>query len=104
MERETGFEPATSTLARLHSTTELLPQSSHVFTFHWLNCQAKFRIKIKQPLISDTSIILLQGCGIIKGGKPQGVVGHLKGSRQNLLDAALAGGAKKGGLTDGEGE
>ena len=26
MERETGFEPATSTLARLHSTTELLPQ------------------------------------------------------------------------------
>ncbi len=27
MERETGFEPATSTLARLHSTTELLPQS-----------------------------------------------------------------------------
>ena len=26
MERETGFEPATSTLARLHSTTEILPQ------------------------------------------------------------------------------
>ena len=26
LERETGFEPATSTLARLHSTTELLPQ------------------------------------------------------------------------------
>ena len=25
-ERETGFEPATSTLARLHSTTELLPR------------------------------------------------------------------------------
>ena len=28
MERETGFEPATSTLARLHSTTELLPLSA----------------------------------------------------------------------------
>ncbi len=27
VERETGFEPATSTLARLHSTTELLPRS-----------------------------------------------------------------------------
>ena len=27
LERETGFEPATSTLARLHSTTELLPLS-----------------------------------------------------------------------------
>jgi hypothetical protein len=25
MERETGVEPATSTLARSHSTTELLP-------------------------------------------------------------------------------
>jgi hypothetical protein len=25
LERETGFEPATSTLARLHSTTELFP-------------------------------------------------------------------------------
>ena len=28
MERETGFEPATSTLARSHSTTELFPLSS----------------------------------------------------------------------------
>jgi hypothetical protein len=25
LERETGFEPATSTLARLHSTAELFP-------------------------------------------------------------------------------
>ena len=30
MERETGFEPATSTLARSHSTTELLPLSPHI--------------------------------------------------------------------------
>ena len=28
LERETGFEPATSTLARLHSTAELLPLSA----------------------------------------------------------------------------
>ena len=28
LERETGFEPATSTLARLHSTAELLPLES----------------------------------------------------------------------------
>ena len=27
MEREKGFEPSTSTLARLHSTTELLPRT-----------------------------------------------------------------------------
>lgn len=31
LERETGFEPATSTLARLHSTTELLPQERSAF-------------------------------------------------------------------------
>src|SRR5262245_23479681 len=31
LERETGFEPATSTLARLHSTTELLPHRNMLF-------------------------------------------------------------------------
>ena len=31
MEREKGFEPSTSTLARLHSTTELLPQRQGAF-------------------------------------------------------------------------
>ena len=31
LERETGFEPATSTLARLHSTTELFPLGKDVF-------------------------------------------------------------------------
>ena len=30
MERKTGLEPATSTLGRLHSTTELLPQQSNI--------------------------------------------------------------------------
>ena len=35
MEREKGFEPSTSTLARLHSTTELLPRS---FKFEGLWC------------------------------------------------------------------
>src|SRR6187402_2992550 len=29
VERETGFEPATSTLARSHSTTELFPPASN---------------------------------------------------------------------------
>src|SRR5262245_36352963 len=29
LERETGFEPATSTLARSHSTTELFPLTQH---------------------------------------------------------------------------
>ena len=31
LERETGFEPATSTLARLHSTTELLPRGVRLY-------------------------------------------------------------------------
>jgi hypothetical protein len=31
MERETGFEPATSTLARSHSTTELFPLSKAIY-------------------------------------------------------------------------
>ena len=30
MERETGFEPATSTLARSHSTTELFPPTTKI--------------------------------------------------------------------------
>jgi hypothetical protein len=30
LERETGFEPATSTLARLHSTAELFPQPGEI--------------------------------------------------------------------------
>src|SRR5215472_3859232 len=36
LERETGFEPATSTLARSHSTTELLPLSPFILQqFHF---------------------------------------------------------------------
>ena len=30
LERETGFEPATSTLARSHSTTELFPLTENI--------------------------------------------------------------------------
>ena len=42
LERETGFEPATSTLARLHSTTELLPLSAKaVSTPAAVSCQAQ---------------------------------------------------------------
>ena len=41
LERETGFEPATSTLARSHSTTELLPLVLSFYstcTFHDNHC------------------------------------------------------------------
>jgi hypothetical protein len=39
LERETGFEPATSTLARSHSTTELLPLDRHIVSFSALDSQ-----------------------------------------------------------------
>jgi hypothetical protein len=43
MERETGVEPATSTLARSHSTTELFPLSKKfvLFTLNHDFCQEK---------------------------------------------------------------
>ena len=37
MERETGLEPATSSLGSWHSTTELLPRSSTTSTYHIRN-------------------------------------------------------------------
>jgi hypothetical protein len=43
MERETGFEPATSTLARLHSTTELFPLARFFIT------AMDFDVKEKSP-------------------------------------------------------
>src|SRR5262245_25197765 len=39
VERETGFEPATSTLARSHSTTELFPLARRCYTRRWEGCQ-----------------------------------------------------------------
>lgn len=45
LERETGFEPATSTMARLHSTTELLPQNEGVFITDSASRQAFFAKK-----------------------------------------------------------
>jgi hypothetical protein len=40
LERETGFEPATSTLARSHSTTELFPQQTkEIYIDEQLFCQ-----------------------------------------------------------------
>ena len=46
MERETGLEPATSTLARLHSTTELFPlNDGTISTFSDPLCQQKILLK-----------------------------------------------------------
>ena len=43
LERETGFEPATSTLARLHSTTELFPpKTPYPYKQQRFLCQGTF--------------------------------------------------------------
>src|SRR5688572_32189176 len=41
LERETGFEPATSTLARSHSTTELFPPSTKTQSTTAVSAQAR---------------------------------------------------------------
>ena len=48
MERETGFEPATSTLARSHSTTELFPPSA-TFKIPTRNAFVKPRRRLDPP-------------------------------------------------------
>ena len=62
LERETGFEPATSTLARLHSTAELLPLGkenllrcivSHVNTFP-LETRKFFGLFWSPPLVASS--------------------------------------------------
>ncbi len=47
MERETGFEPATSTLARSHSTTELFPLGE-TLNYH------EAPLRLKPPAYSAT--------------------------------------------------
>ena len=46
MERETGFEPATSTLARSHSTTELFPPGTSA------QCNKRAAISARRPKIT----------------------------------------------------
>ena len=41
VERETGFEPATSTLARWRSTTELFPQNQNVAPYVVADCERR---------------------------------------------------------------
>ncbi len=51
MERETGFEPATSTLARSHSTTELFPlnkQKRFIYSaIEFVNIKFDINLKMK---------------------------------------------------------
>src|SRR5215472_10581013 len=68
MERETGFEPATSTLARSHSTTELFPlelsklssktdRTQHVRRFFW---RRRIDVEASPPLESGDARQLWQ--------------------------------------------
>ena len=50
LERETGFEPATSTLARSHSTAELLPLSPFILQ------QFRFCAKFTAPAMHSRNV------------------------------------------------
>ncbi len=53
LERETGFEPATSTLARLHSTTELLPQAGKAIFM-----EAASRLELEVEVLQTSALPL----------------------------------------------
>src|SRR5277367_4525299 len=48
LERETGFEPATSTLARSHSTTELLPLVASFYSTRPLHANSEAMVAIRR--------------------------------------------------------
>src|SRR5262245_6572120 len=50
MERETGFEPATSTLARSHSTTELFPLARTLTVPHARDALQPLAVSQESPL------------------------------------------------------
>src|SRR5213082_122296 len=56
MERETGVEPATSTLARSHSTTELLPLDAS----HYIESSGPEA----NPLLATVALRFLGQCGV----------------------------------------
>ena len=57
LERETGFEPATSTLARSHSTTELLPLSLTIVKRGWGSRNWPSLRKLQLLLLRDFAAI-----------------------------------------------
>jgi hypothetical protein len=64
VERETGFEPATSTLARLHSTAELFPLNREGYL---IETTLKVKGKIPKQTLDVTSdniyyVNLKKGC------------------------------------------
>ncbi|SRR5258708_3416148 len=72
MERETGFEPATSTLARSHSTTELLPLSVEIINYAVANPSVTgvplgilFRLDNFPIAHVDDAIAIGRGFGIV---------------------------------------
>ena len=66
--RETGLEPATSTLARLHSTTELLSHSVPALPL-W-NHTEQARFYAKEPRLSNKKCVFLDFEGLWWGKSP----------------------------------
>src|SRR5689334_5810698 len=56
VERETGFEPATPTLARLCSTTELFPQKRLIIKPRRIVANALHSVNLSAPRFSRNSL------------------------------------------------
>src|SRR5215475_9600365 len=78
MERETGFEPATSTLARSHSTTELFPLAEPL-KYHDRLDQGYGGVRLKQDATGRRIFALCVPCSDEK------VVSRLKYSRIRIV-------------------
>ena len=80
MERETGFEPATSTLARSHSTTELFPPNLelryHRATQRFKNTDNYHRSAVKALRMISTTGAAPRGARTLTTSKRTGRCWH----------------------------
>ena len=61
LERETGFEPATSTLARSHSTTELFPLAPERLPYHTVGVSGKVLRRVPYNLTALSTRVASSG-------------------------------------------
>ena len=82
MERETGFEPATSTLARSHSTTELFPLNEFLFIANAARAvNLFFNVSANYPFASSLNVVSYRASSAIlsimrKDDKIRGMIAY----------------------------
>src|SRR6188472_529583 len=85
LERETGFEPATSTLARSHSTTELFPPATEHQAYHRARKPGKARGWLRAPVaVSDFA---LESGPVRPVSLAPAEAGHYEAPRHFFVDA-----------------